>query len=64
MTGTMGRLAEGGKTVEIPATERKDEVREMAKAVQVFKDNMIKTNEMAAEQTGSKSTTMGPRATA
>ncbi len=50
MTGAMGRLAEGDKTIEIPATDRKDEVGEMAKAVLVFKDNMIKADEMAAEQ--------------
>ncbi len=50
MTGAMGRLAEGDKSVESPATERKDEVGEMAKAVLVFKDNMIKADEMAAEQ--------------
>ncbi len=50
MTGAMLKLADGNKTVEIPATERKDEVGEMAKAVLVFKDNMIKADEMAADQ--------------
>ncbi len=50
MTGAMGRLAEGDKTVEIPGTERKDEVGEMAGAVLVFKENMIEADQLAAEQ--------------
>jgi len=39
MTGTMVRLAEGDKTVDIPSLERTDEIGEMATAVQVFKAN-------------------------
>lgn len=50
MTGAMGRLADGDKTVDIPGTERGDEVGDMAAAVQVFKDNMIKADEMAARE--------------
>ena len=50
MTTAMGGLAEGDKSIEIPATDRKDEVGEMAQAVQVFKDNMIKAEQLAAEQ--------------
>ncbi|WP_282609079.1 methyl-accepting chemotaxis protein [Pelagibius sp. Alg239-R121] len=50
MTAAMGRLAEGDKSTEIPGTERGDEVGEMAAAVQVFKDNMIKADSLAAEQ--------------
>jgi methyl-accepting chemotaxis protein len=50
MTETMGHLAGGDTTVEVPALDRKDEVGAMAKAVQVFKSNMIKTDEMAAAQ--------------
>ncbi|MFC3226694.1 methyl-accepting chemotaxis protein [Marinibaculum pumilum] len=50
MTAAMKRLAEGDKAAEIPAQDRKDEVGEMAAAVQIFKDNMIRNDEMAAEQ--------------
>ncbi len=50
MTDAMRNLAGGDKTVEIPATDRKDEIGEMASAVQVFKENMIKADELAAEQ--------------
>jgi methyl-accepting chemotaxis protein len=50
MTATMGRLAGGDMKAEIPATERKDEIGEMSRAVQVFKDNMIEAEELRAEQ--------------
>ncbi len=50
MTAAMGRLANGDKAVEIPAQGRRDEVGEMAAAVQVFKDSMIRAEQMAAEQ--------------
>jgi methyl-accepting chemotaxis protein len=50
MTGAMGQLAENDLTTEIPALENKDEIGEMARAVQVFKENMIKGEELAAAQ--------------
>jgi methyl-accepting chemotaxis protein len=50
MTDAMSALADGDKTVEIPATDRSDEIGDMASAVVVFKDNMIKNEELAVEQ--------------
>ncbi len=50
MTAVMGALADHDLTVEVTGRERHDEIGAMAKAVQVFKDNMIKTDEMAAAQ--------------
>ncbi|MBT6427404.1 MAG: HAMP domain-containing protein, partial [Rhodospirillaceae bacterium] len=50
MTGAMGQLADNDLTTEIPALENKDEIGDMARAVQVFKDNMIKGEELAAAQ--------------
>ncbi|MGE4278103.1 MAG: bacteriohemerythrin [Magnetospirillum sp.] len=50
MTGAMGRLAGGDKTIEIPARERGDEIGAMAAAVQVFKDNAIRMEQLTAEQ--------------
>ncbi|MGE4278745.1 MAG: methyl-accepting chemotaxis protein [Magnetospirillum sp.] len=50
MTAAMDRLANGDKQAEIPAQGRKDEVGAMAAAVQVFKDNMIRADQLAAEQ--------------
>ncbi|HXY98507.1 MAG TPA: methyl-accepting chemotaxis protein [Stellaceae bacterium] len=50
MTAAMKRLAGGDKTIAVPAQDNKDEIGEMAKAVGVFKENMIKADALAAEQ--------------
>jgi len=50
MTGAMRRLADGDKSVDIPAREATDEIGQMAKAVDVFKENMIKADQLAEEQ--------------
>jgi methyl-accepting chemotaxis protein len=43
-------LAEGDWTVHIPALENKDEVGAVARALQVFKENLIKAKELEEEQ--------------
>ncbi|MDP6876834.1 MAG: methyl-accepting chemotaxis protein, partial [Alphaproteobacteria bacterium] len=50
LTEVMNALANGDKATEIIGVDRGDEVGEMARSVQVFKDNMIRNDEMAAEQ--------------
>src|SRR5579883_3407084 len=50
MTAAMKKLAGGDKAVAIPAQENRDEIGEMAKAVDVFKQNMIRADALAAEQ--------------
>jgi len=50
MTGTMKVLASGDVTADVPARDRGDEIGDMAGAVQVFKDNMIRARELEAEQ--------------
>jgi methyl-accepting chemotaxis protein len=50
MTGAMRRLAGGDTTVDIPARDATDEIGEMAKAVEVFKENTIKSEQLATEQ--------------
>jgi methyl-accepting chemotaxis protein len=50
MTAAMQRLAGRDMSVEIVGVGRKDEIGGMAAAVQVFKDNMIKADALAAEQ--------------
>jgi signal transduction histidine kinase/ActR/RegA family two-component response regulator len=50
MTTAMGRLAAGDTTIEIPAQGSKDEIGDMAKAVDVFKQNMIHADRLAAER--------------
>ncbi|MGU3541214.1 HAMP domain-containing protein, partial [Methylobacterium sp. A54F] len=43
MTSAMQRLAGGDAAVAIPASGRRDEIGAMAAAVEVFKDNLIRT---------------------
>jgi methyl-accepting chemotaxis protein len=50
ITGAMGVLAGGDTRAEIPFAARRDEIGHMAAAVQVFRDNMIRTRELEAEQ--------------
>ena len=50
MAGQMRKLAEGEMEAEIPATENKDEVGDMARAVLVFKESMIKAQHLSEEQ--------------
>jgi methyl-accepting chemotaxis protein len=50
MTTAMGALAGGDKSVSIPHVGRSDEVGAMADAVEVFRANMIRADELAAEQ--------------
>jgi hemerythrin-like metal-binding protein len=50
MTGVMTVLADGDTSAAIEGTERGDEIGAMAQAVEVFKENMIKTEELTAQQ--------------
>jgi methyl-accepting chemotaxis protein len=50
ITAAMSRLAGGDASGETPASDRHDEIGAMAAAVQVFKDNMIRADQLAAEQ--------------
>ena len=50
LTAAMRRLAERDLSTSIPGTRRSDEIGVMAAAVQVFKDNMVKADELATRQ--------------
>ncbi|MEK9846140.1 methyl-accepting chemotaxis protein, partial [Thalassospira sp.] len=50
ITDAMNDLAGGNKQVEIPGQERRDEIGNMSKAVLVFKQNMIRADELAAQE--------------
>ncbi|ODM78049.1 methyl-accepting chemotaxis protein [Bradyrhizobium elkanii] len=50
LTGRMSRLAAGEVAETIPGAARKDEIGAMAAAVQVFKDNKIEADRLAAEK--------------
>ncbi len=61
MVGVMGRLAAGDHAVEIPATDKQDEIGLMARAVVIFKENMIKAKELAAKEAEAIKQRDGPR---
>lgn len=48
ITGYMNYLAGGKLDKDVPDRDRKDEVGDMARAVQVFKDNMVKARDLDA----------------
>ena len=50
MTEAMGELAGGNKAVEIPGAGRSDELGRMAKAMLVFRDNMIRADRFAEQE--------------
>jgi methyl-accepting chemotaxis protein len=50
MTTTMGTLAAGDHDVTISGADSRDEIGDMARAVNVFKTNMIEAERLAAEQ--------------
>lgn len=50
MTAAMGRLAQNDMAIDIPFSNRLDEVGEMAKAVQVFKDNTIRVSKLEQKE--------------
>ncbi|MCJ2113249.1 MCP four helix bundle domain-containing protein, partial [Methylobacterium sp. E-025] len=49
ITGTMAALAGGDAEVEVLYLARRDEIGAMAAAVQVFKDNLIRTRKLEAD---------------
>ena len=54
IVGSMTTLAGGNTAAAIPYVDRSNELGQMAKAIQVFKDNMIETERLRAEQEETK----------
>ncbi|MGB8842777.1 MAG: methyl-accepting chemotaxis protein [Aliidongia sp.] len=54
MTKTMTALAGGDKSVTIPGSDRTDEIGAMAKAVDIFRRNMIETETLRVEHDEAK----------
>jgi methyl-accepting chemotaxis protein len=50
MTAAMARLATGDYSIDVPARDNTDEIGDMARAVEVFKQNGIETARLTAEQ--------------
>ena len=49
MTDAMAKLAAGDNSIEIPDTDKRDDIGAMARTVQVFKDNAIERDWLEAE---------------
>ena len=50
MGRVMGQLSEGDTSVEVPARDRSDEIGNIARAVQVFKEGLVWNAQLAEEQ--------------
>jgi methyl-accepting chemotaxis protein len=50
VTDAMTKLAAGDKAIQIPCRENTDELGDVARAVEVFKDNMIKADDAASAE--------------
>ncbi|MDR7031201.1 methyl-accepting chemotaxis protein [Rhizobium rosettiformans] len=62
MAGTMNVLANGDLSASVEGTDRRDEVGDMAKAVQVFKDNGLRARELEQEAELTRSASEAERA--
>jgi methyl-accepting chemotaxis protein len=54
MTGVMGRLAAGDVAIDVPSLGNSDETGDMARAVQVFKSNLIRQRELEEQEQASR----------
>ena len=54
MTTTMGKLADGDTSVQVPATDRQDDIGEMARTVETFKNNAIELERSTAAREAEK----------
>lgn len=50
MTQAMAALAAGDSSMEAPSADRADEIGEMARALQIFKENMIERDRLVVER--------------
>jgi methyl-accepting chemotaxis protein len=54
ITGAMGELASGNTAIEVTHTSDKDEIGQLARALQTFKDNALEMERMRVEQEEAK----------
>jgi methyl-accepting chemotaxis protein len=54
LCGAMQSLAQGDVSIAVPSVGRRDEIGQMASAVEVFKNNMVETDRLRAEQEEAK----------
>lgn len=62
LTRTMGTLASGDHDVEVPGADRSDEIGEMARAVEVFRENGLKMAQLSEEDVERQAQTREERA--
>jgi methyl-accepting chemotaxis protein len=55
MTAAMAKLADGDLSLTVPAIEQKNEIGDMARAVEVFKRNALAAQRMQSEQDAARS---------
>ncbi|CUW37729.1 conserved protein of unknown function （contain Methyl-accepting chemotaxis protein fragment) [Magnetospirillum sp. XM-1] len=48
--GVMAHLSKGDKTVGVPLVDKQDEIGDMARAVEVFKESMIRADQLEAQK--------------
>lgn len=48
--GVMGHLSHGDKSVAVPLVDKEDEIGDMARAVEIFKDSMIRTDQLEEQK--------------
>jgi len=61
LTGVMSDLAGGNLGVDIPSVARRDEIGEMARAVEVFRDNGLENRRLATEAEQNRNLTESER---
>ncbi|KIQ01747.1 chemotaxis protein [Agrobacterium tumefaciens] len=64
LASTMGVLANGNLSAVVEGTDRRDEVGDMAKAVQVFKDNGLKARDLETQAASQRDMSEAERARA
>ena len=61
VSGVLMQLARGNKSVDVPYTARGDEIGENARAAETFKENLLRMEQLEAEQKAAESRTAAER---
>ncbi len=61
LTSRMAMIADGNLSIEVPETDRRDEIGKMALALQIFKDNGLRTLELQSQAESNRTATEAER---
>jgi len=50
--GVMSHLSKGDKTIQVPLIDKTDEIGDMARAVEIFKESMVRADQLEAQKRG------------